>query len=217
MIARFRDPFSGLTHFIGCLLAVLGLVLLVMKAADPIRPWHLATFSIFGAGMILLYLASTLYHWLPLSETGVQRLRRIDHIMIFVMIAATYTPVCLIPLRESIGWELFFSVWTMAAIGLFVKIFWLQAPRWFSVMLYLVMGWLSILGIVPIVKALQSGAVIWLAGGGLFYTLGAVIYAVKKPDPWPNRFGFHELFHLFVMLGSFSHFMMMYRYISLIN
>jgi hemolysin III len=217
MLAKLRDPISGLTHFIGCILAIIGLVLLILKAADPIKPWHIATFSIFSSGMILLYTASTLYHWLPLSEAGIRRLRRVDHIMIFIMIAATYTPVCLIPLRDSIGWELFFSVWGIAAVGLFVKVFWLQAPRWLSVSMYVIMGWLAILGIVPIIKALQPGGVFWMVSGGLFYTVGAVIYAVKRPNPWPNRFGFHEIFHIFVMLGSFSHFIMMYRYIILID
>ena len=215
MIAKLRDPISGLTHFIGCLLAILGLVLLVVEAADPVKPWHIATFSVFSSGMILLYLASTLYHWLPLSEAGIQRLRRVDHIMIFIMIAATYTPVCLIALRDSIGWELFFSVWGIAAVGLFVKILWIQSPRWISVAMYLIMGWLVILGIVPIVRILQPGAVFWMACGGLLYTMGAVIYALKRPNPWPNQFGFHEIFHVFVMLGSFSHYIMMYKYIML--
>ncbi len=217
MIAKLRDPISGLTHFIGCLLAILGLVLLVIEAVDPVKPWHIATFSIFSSGMILLYMASTLYHWLPLSETGIQRLRRIDHIMIFIMIAATYTPVCLIALRNSIGWELFFSVWGIAAAGLFLKIFWIQAPRWISVLMYLIMGWLVILGIVPIVRILQPGAVFWMAFGGMMYTIGAIIYAIKRPNPWPNQFGFHEIFHVFVMLGSFSHYILMYKYIMLFD
>lgn len=217
MIRKIRDPISGLTHCIGCLLAVIGLVLLILKSNNPVKPWHIATFSVFSSGMILLYMASTLYHWLPLSEKGIQRLRRIDHIMIFVLIAATYTPICLIPLRDSIGWSLFSGVWGIAAIGLFIKVFWLQAPRWLSVTIYIVMGWLAILGIVPIVENLQPGAVFWLVTGGLFYTLGAVIYAVKRPDPWPAVFGFHEVFHLFVMAGSFSHFLMMYQYIAVIG
>lgn len=213
MLAKLKDPISGLTHFIGCLLAILGLVLLVLKAADPVKPWHLVTFSIFSSGMILLYLASTLYHWLPLSEAGSRLLRRIDHMMIFIMIAATYTPVCLIPLRESIGWGLFAGVWGIAAVGLFIKIFWLQAPRWVSVSIYVAMGWLAIFGIIPIVDVLQPAAVFWLVFGGLLYTAGALIYAFKRPDPWPKWFGFHEIFHLFVMMGSFSHFAMMYWYI----
>lgn len=215
MLARLRDPMSGLTHFIGFLLAILGLVMLILKSVDPVKPWHITTFSIFSAGMVLLYLASTLYHWLPLSEVGVQRLRRVDHIMIFVMIAATYTPICLIPLRDSIGWVLFGSVWGIAVLGLLIKIFWLQAPRWLSTAIYISMGWLAILGIVPIIKTLQPGAVFWMINGGVLYTFGAVIYAIKRPNPWPNRFGFHEIFHVFVMMGSFSHFMMMYQYITL--
>ena len=217
MLKQLRDPLSGLTHFIGFLLAILGLVLLILRSVDPVKNLHIVTFSVFSAGMILLYLASTLYHWLPLSEKGVQRLRRVDHIMIFIMIAATYTPICLIPLRDSVGRLLFSSVWGIAIFGLFIKVFWLQAPRWLSVTIYITMGWLAILGIVPIAKTLQTGAFFWLINGGLFYTVGAVIYAVKRPNPWPNLFGFHEIFHLFVMLGSFSHFMMMYQYITLFD
>ena len=217
MIAKLRDPISGFTHFIGCLLAVLGMILLILKVIEPVKPWHLASFIVFSVGMILLYLASTLYHWLPLSDKGIQRLRRMDHMMIFIMIAATYTPICLVPLRESIGWELFFAIWSIAAIGLVIKVFWLQAPRWLSVTIYVLMGWMAIFGIIPIVKSMQPGAVFWMIAGGLFYTFGAVIYAIKQPNPWPGRFGFHEIFHLFVMMGTFSHFLMMYRYLTVIS
>ena len=116
MIAKFKEPISGLTHFIGFLFAILGMVLLVIKVADPVKPLHIATFSIFSVGMILLYLASTLYHWLPLSKAGNLRLKQVDHIMVFIMIAASYTPICLISLRETIGWKLFFGVWSVAVI-----------------------------------------------------------------------------------------------------
>ncbi|MBU2514359.1 hemolysin III family protein [bacterium] len=217
MIAKLRDPVSGLTHFIGIILAIIGFILLILKATDPIRPWHIVSFTVFSTGMVLVYLFSTLYHWLPLSERGVQRLRRVDHIMIFIMIAATYTPICLIPLRDSIGWEMFGGVWAIAAAGLFLKVFWLQAPRWLSVAIYILMGWLIILGIVPLVESLQPNALFWLVSGGLFYTFGAIIYSLKRPDPWPKRFGFHEIFHVFVMLGTFSHYIVMYKYISLIH
>lgn len=217
VLKKLRDPISGLTHFIGVILAVIGFVLLMFKATTPVKPWHLASFIVFSTGMVLLYLFSTLYHWLPLSEKGIQRLRRVDHIMIFLMIAATYTPICLIPLRSSIGWELFAGVWGIAAAGLLLKIVWLQAPRWLSVMIYVLMGWLVILGIVPLVESLQPNALAWLTSGGLFYTFGAVIYALKRPNPCPRLFGFHEIFHLFVMLGTFSHYIVMYHYISIIN
>ncbi|MGD9900067.1 MAG: hemolysin III family protein [Calditrichaceae bacterium] len=217
MINKFKDPVSGLTHFIGAILAIVGMIMLLMKSVNPAKVWHLVSFSVFGSGMILLYTSSTLYHWLRLSEKGTQRLRKLDHIMIFILIAATYTPVCLIPLRGGWGWGLFGSVWGLALAGVFFKLFWLQAPRWLSTMLYVLMGWLVIVGIWPLVKSLQTGALIWLFAGGLFYSVGALIYGKKKPDPWPDVFGFHEIFHVFVMLGSFSHFWVMYRYITQFN
>ncbi len=217
MIEKLRDPVSGLTHFIGAILAVIGLILLIYKSVDPVKPWHLVTFSVFGAGLILLYTSSTLYHWLPFSEKGIQRMRRLDHMMIFILIAATYTPICLIPMRGPWGWSLFGSVWGLATLGILLKFFWLQAPRWFSTMIYILMGWLVVVGIWPLIQALKLGGFMWVLIGGLFYTVGAIIYALKKPDPWPNIFGFHEIFHIFVMLGSFSHFWVMYRYVARFN
>lgn len=214
-IRRFlREPVNGLTHCIGAILAVVGLVFLVLKASNPPRPWHITTYSIFGAGMILLYTMSTLYHWLPLSDRGVARLRKLDHMMIFVLIGATYTPFCLIPLRGGWGWSLFGSVWAIAVLGMIFKIFWIHSPRWISAMVYVFMGWIAIVGIVPIVKTLQTGAVFWLFAGGISYSVGALIYAVKRPNPLPNIFGFHEIFHIFVMLGSLSHFWAIYHYVS---
>jgi hemolysin III len=205
---------SGLTHCIGAVLAIVGLILLVFQSINPLKPWHLVTFSVFGAGLILLYTTSTLYHWLPLSEKGIRNLRRLDHMMIFILIAATYTPVCLIPLRGPWGWSLFGSVWTLAILGIFLKLFWIQAPRWLSTTVYIVMGWLAVAGAWPLVKALHVGGFLWVLIGGLFYTIGAVIYVIKRPDPWPNIFGFHEIFHIFVILGSVSHFWVMYGYIA---
>ncbi len=205
---------SGLTHCIGAILAVAGLVFLILESVNPVKPWHIVSFSVFGTGLILLYTASTLYHWLPLSENGIRNLRRLDHIMIFVLIAATYTPVCLIPLRGPWGWSLFGSVWALAILGIFLKLFWLQAPRWFSTTVYIVMGWLAIAGVWPLIMALHVEGFIWVLMGGLFYTIGAVIYAIKLPNPWPNFFGFHEIFHIFVMLGSVSHFWVMYEYVA---
>ncbi len=210
---KVKDPISGLTHCIGACLAVAGLVLLVCKASFVGTPWHIVSFSIFGAGMILLYTASTLYHWLPLSEKDTLILRKIDHMMIFVLIAATYTPVCLAPLRGPWGWSIFGTIWGLAVAGIFTKLFWMKAPRWLSTSIYIGMGWMALVGIWPLIQTLQPGALVWLVAGGLFYTAGAVIYALKKPDPWPPCIGFHEIFHIFVMMGSFSHFWMMYRYI----
>ncbi|XXJ21018.1 PAQR family membrane homeostasis protein TrhA [Desulfovibrio caledoniensis] len=213
MILSLRDPVSGLTHCIAAALAVLGTVLLIARAASPALPWHIVAFSIFGGGMILLYTASTLYHWLPLGERGVRLLRRVDHSMIFFYIAATYTPICLIPLRGPWGWSLFGVVWGIALGGIVMKIFWLSAPRWLSTSIYLAMGWLVLVGIYPLTKAMSPASLAWLVAGGLVYSLGAVIYAVKWPDPLPRRFGFHEIFHLFVIGGSACHYVLMYWYV----
>ncbi len=212
-----RDPISGLTHFIGALLAVAGLVALIVKASNPVRPWHLTTYCVFGVGMILLYTASTLYHWLPLSSEGRARLRKLDHMMIFVLIAATYTPFCLVPLRGAWGWSMFGTVWAVAAMGMVFKVFWIHAPRWLSAAMYVCMGWIVIVGIVPLVRTLQPGALVWLLAGGLLYTTGALIYAVKRPNPIPHIFGFHEIFHIFVMLGTMAHFWTVYKYVSLFS
>jgi len=213
-LKQLRDPVSGLTHLAGAVLAVVGLVLLLVKASSPAKPWHLVTFSIFGATMIGLYVASTCYHLIPYGEKRTPRLRKLDHIMIFFMIAGTYTPICLIPIRGAWGWSLFGTVWGLALTGLVLKLFWMNAPRWLSTANYLLMGWLVLVGVYPLVQALSTGALIWLLAGGLFYTAGGVIYALKRPDPWPSCFGFHEIFHILVMLGTFSHFWVMYRYVT---
>jgi hemolysin III len=215
LIQGLRDPVSGLTHFIGALLSVAGLVMLIIKASNPLKPWHLTTYCVFGVGMILLYTASTLYHWLPLSSEGTARLRKIDHMMIFVLIAATYTPFCLIPLRGAWGWGIFGTVWTVAILGIVFKIFWINAPRWLTSVVYILMGWIAIVGIGPLVRTLQTGALLGLFGGGVLYTIGGIIYALKRPDPIPHIFGFHEVFHIFVMLGTFVHYVTVYRYISM--
>lgn len=214
---KLKDPVSGLTHLAGALLSVVALVLLVCLAVRIGTAWHVVAFAIFGASLILLYTASSLYHLLPLSERGNRVLRRLDHIMIFLLIAGTYTPVCLIPLRGGWGWSLLVSVWTLALAGVVLKLFWLQAPRWLSTGIYLFMGWLIVVAFWPLIQTVPPGGVIWMAVGGLFYTVGAVIYGLKRPNLIPGVFGFHEIFHLFVIAGSFSHFWMMLRYVLYIN
>jgi len=217
MIRKFfikrPDPLSGLTHFIGALFAVLALVTLLTRNSLPVTVWHIVGFSIFGCAMILLYSASTLYHWLPVSQPTREIFRKIDHIMIFVFIAASYTPVCLVTLRGGWGWSIFGVVWGLTIAGLFLKIFKMDAPRYISTGIYLLMGWLMLIGIYPLIKSIDIYGLGWLAFGGGFYSIGAIIYAVKKPNIFPGIFGFHELFHLFVMMGSFCHFIMLYRYV----
>ncbi len=208
-----REPINGLTHFIGALLSIVALVVLVVYSAIDGSVWHVVSFSIYGTSMFLLYLFSSLYHWLPLKYKGVMKMRKLDHMMIFVMIAGSYTPMCLIPLRDVWGWSLFGTVWGIAITGFFIKIFWLNAPRVLYVSIYIAMGWLVVIAIYPISKVFPTGGIVWLTMGGIFYTFGAVIYAKKRPNPIPHIFGFHEIWHIFVMLGSASHFWMMWKYI----
>jgi len=213
---KVSDPINGLTHFVGALLSVAALVVLVYVAAQKGTPSHIVSFAIFGTSLILLYTASTLYHLLPLGEKGVQALRRVDHMMIYVLIAGTYTPICLVALRGIWGWSILAGIWALALLGVAMKIFWLNAPRWLSTLFYLVMGWLIIIAIPPLLKSVPQGGMFWLAGGGLLYTVGAVIYGIKKPN-FVKGFGFHEIFHLFVIGGSLNHFWLMYRYILYIG
>jgi hemolysin III len=213
LVKIFRDPVSGLTHFAGFLFSLAALVLLVTHAANKGTTWHIVSFAIFGTSLILLYGASSMYHLLPLSPRGITILRRIDHSMIFVLIAGTYTPVCLIPLRGVWGWSLFGIVWSLAIAGIFQALFWIHAPRWFSTLLYLIMGWIVIVAFYPLVQSISFIGIVWFVLGGLWYTGGALIYALKRPNPVPGIFGFHEIWHLFVMAGSFCHFWAVYWYV----
>jgi hemolysin III len=209
-----RDPISALTHFVGALLSVAGLVLLIRAAIARGTPWHVASFAIFGASLILLYSASAVYHWLPVPERVHRILRRVDHTMIFVLIAGSYTPFCLVPLRGAWGWSLFGVAWTVAAAGVILSILWIEAPRWLYTGLYVAMGWMIVVAIAPLIRSVPAGGMAWFAAGGLFYTVGAAMYAFKWPNPFPKVFGFHEIWHLFVMAGSFSHFWVVLRYLT---
>lgn len=214
---KIREPISGLTHCLGALLALYGLVLLVSETTHPVRPWHLATFSVFGISMILLYTASTLFHWLPVSERRILQLRKLDHIMIFVFIAATYTPFCLIPFRGAFGWSVFLCIWVIAALGTVFKLYWIHVPKRLCLSIYFFAGFFSIVATGHIFRILQPWAIFWLAAGGLSYTIGAVFYALEKADGKPPLFGYHEIFHLFAMLGNAAHFWVIFRYITLFD
>lgn len=214
MLHKLREPVSGLTHLAGALLSVAGLILLVVTGVLKGTVWHVVSFAIFGVSLILLYTASALYHLLPLSPAGIKTLKRVDHMMIFVLIAGTYTPFCLLPLRGPWGWTLLGLIWSIALGGIAMKIFWLNAPRWLSTVLYVLMGWIVLIAIYPLSQVVPAGGIFWLVTGGVIYTLGAVVYATQWPDFVPGKFGFHELWHLFVMGGSFSHFWAVLRYVG---
>ncbi len=213
MKCRLPDPMSGLTHFIGIILAAIGLVILLTRRGQAFTTGHAVGFAVFGGAMVMLYTCSTLYHWLPLTGRHRAFFRRLDHMMIFIFIAASYTPICLVTLRGVWGWSILGTVWGIAVAGLMMKLFWLEAPRVLYTLIYVLMGWVIVVGIWPLSRALAWPGLMWMAAGGVCYTVGAGIYAAKRPNPWPRLFGFHEIFHVLVMLGSLAHFWMHYRYV----
>jgi hemolysin III len=206
VVVKLREPVNALTHLLGALLSVAGLVMLVVRAAEKGTVWHVVSFAVFGASLLALYSASTLYHSLRLSPRGMLALRQVDHMMIFLLIAGTYTPFTLVPLRGALGWTLFGIIWGCAAVGMGSKLFWMNLPRWIYTGAYVVMGWMVVAAIYPLLLSASVSVVAWLIAGGLLYTAGAVLYATKWPNPFPGRFGFHEIWHLFVMAGSLSHY-----------
>lgn len=212
MLEKFREPASGLSHLVGAVLSIFALVLLLHAAITNRSPLEIVAYSIFGASMIFLYSASTIYHLIKASEKVVFKLRKLDHAMIFVLIAGTYTPICLMPLRGKLGYILLATLWITAICGIIFKLFFMNAPRWFYTMVYIIMGWAAIFVIVPLYKAVGLTAIIWLVSGGLFYTIGGIIYALKKPNFIPKWLGFHEIFHILIILGTVSHFLMVYLY-----
>ena len=185
--ARMREPANGLTHLVGAVLSVAALVVLLWLAISARDARRLVAFTIFGVSQIALFTASTLYHSLPLAPAGIARLRRIDHMMVFVLIAGTYTPICLVALRGGWGWSLFGVVWGIALCGLIIKTRWMHAPKWLSTALYLAMGWAVVVAAPVLFDRLPVGAVAWLLAGGIIYSIGAVIYALKRPEPHPRH------------------------------
>ena len=208
---RIREPFNAGSHLVGLLLAAAGTWFL-LRAAD--NPEQLLAFAVYGATLILLYAASTVYHGLPLGETGLRRLRMLDHIAIYFLIAGTYTPVAMITLHDSGGPTLLAASWTIAAIGIPFKIRWLDAPVWISTGSYLGMGYLALVAVVPLIQLVGAGGLAWLVAGGIAYTIGAVIYARERPDPLPGRFGHHGLWHILVLAGSACHFAFMALHVA---
>lgn len=212
-----RDPYDGLrpwsaiTHGAGALLAVAGTAALLLRAVQVGHPADLLPFLIYGLSMVGLYTASTLYHCLNVSVPGRIALRKYDHCSIYLLIAGSYTPICLTALRDSGGPLLLSCIWTLAAAGLVLTIAKLGIPRWLTSTIYLIMGWLAIFAIVPLYRALPTSGFVWLLAGGLSYTVGGVLYAVKWPGRNNPRFGCHEIFHLFILLGSIFHFILMYE------
>jgi len=209
-----REPINGFTHLAGALLAFVGLLFLVVKGAQTLSdPIEILSLIVFGVSMILLYAASATYHMVIASDHIIAWLRRIDHSMIYILIAGTYTPFCLITLKGPVGWSYFTIIWLLAIAGVLFKVIWFHSPRWLSTALYIAMGWLIIFAIGPLAKNLELGGLIWLLAGGIIYTIGGVIYGLKPKWLETKYLGFHELFHLFILAGSLAHFISVYFYV----
>lgn len=216
MQITIREPGSAITHFIAMMMAVFAAVPLLVKAGIQSGWENFLAMAIFMGSMILLYGASATYHSVDLTGRSLRVFRKLDHMMIFVLIAGSYTPVCLIVLGGKLGYTLLALVWGIAAVGMLVKACWITCPKWFSSVIYIAMGWVCVLVFGPLLKTLSAPAFLWLLAGGIIYTVGGVIYALKLPifNAKHKYFGSHEVFHLFVMGGSICHFIFMYLYVA---
>lgn len=216
MQITIREPGSAITHWIGMMLAIIASTPLLLKSFVSSGTETFHAMCVFILSMILLYGASATYHAVNLTGRSLKIFRKIDHMMIFVLIAGSYTPVCLIVLGGQLGYTLLTIVWGIAIAGMLIKAFWVTCPKWFSSILYIAMGWVCVFVFGQLWNTLPKAAFLWLLAGGIIYTAGGIIYALKLPifNAKHANFGSHEIFHLFVMGGSICHFIFMYCYVA---
>lgn len=216
MQITIREPGSAITHFIGMMMAIVAAAPLLVKAALDADMTALVAMTVFIGSMVALYGASAVYHSVTVKENILKVFRKLDHMMIFVLIAGSYTPVCLVVLGGRMGYTLLAVVWGIAVVGMVVKACWITCPKWFSSLVYIAMGWVCLAVFGTLWNTLPHSAFLWLLAGGIVYTAGGVIYALKLPifNARHKYFGSHEIFHLFVMGGSVCHFIMMYFFVA---
>ena len=206
--------YNTLISGLGTALALIGSLLLIHKAQMTGQVWHVVAFSVYGFGATNMFLSSTLHHGVNGSPETNHLLRQLDYFAIFIMIAGTFTPFCLILLRNSLGWNVLGIVWALAVIGIVLKAAYPHAPRWLMLSLYIGMGWLGLVIAKPMYQAIHWQGLSALLLGGFFFTVGGLIYGLEKPNPFAGKFGFHEIWHGFVLAGTASHFYIMYRCLS---
>jgi hemolysin III len=212
MFRKFREPVSGLTHLGAAIAAAVGLMFLMFLARNSVL--KLASLGVYGFTLVLMFSSSSAYHLVKAGPRLLLVLRKLDHSAIYLLIAGTYTPICLYYLSGFWRSGMLILIWSLAVVGISVKLFVINAPRWFTAGVYLLMGWLSIAAGGEILSSIPPGALFWLVLGGLFFTGGAIIYILKKPDLFHGHLGFHEIWHIFVILGAFSHFVIMCAYVA---
>ncbi|MDD7795961.1 PAQR family membrane homeostasis protein TrhA [Clostridium sp. 'White wine YQ'] len=210
----FREPINGFTHLFGAVASLIGLIFMLIKVSiNGASALSITAIAIFGASMILLYSASATYHMVKASDKVISFLRKLDHSMIFVLIAGSYTPFCLIALNGVQGWVLFSIIMSIAVIGIIFKMIWFNCPRWLSTLIYILMGWIAVFAIVPLYSAISLNGVLLLVLGGVLYTVGGLIYAIKPKILTFKYLGFHEIFHIFILLGTLAHFFCIFKYV----
>jgi hemolysin III len=207
------EKFNTASHIAGSVFALVVLVILVVYASVEGKVWHIVSFSIYGATLLAVFLASTFHHGIESEEKTESLFRLFDYFAIFLLIAGTYTPFCLILLRGPLGWSIFGLNWGLAAIGVAIKALFPKIPKWVTNTIYICMGWLGVIMLFPLFKIIGISGLALLLGGGAFYTIGSVIFYVEKPNPIPGKFGFHEIWHIFVIAGALLHALLMFFYL----
>jgi hemolysin III len=210
---RLREPVSGLIHLSSAVLAGMGgILLVVMGWREPLRTVSLAVYAI---SLVTLFTASAVYHLINTSPQNIQRLRKFDHAAIYILIAGTYTPICMNIFEGFWRWGFLGIIWGIGITGVIVKLFVINAPRWVTAGVYVVMGWLAVFAIKEMLRTIPAASLLWLLAGGLLYTVGAIIYITKKFDFKPGIFGFHEVWHVFVSLAAFCHFFLILKLVAI--
>jgi len=204
MLKKLREPVNSLTHWGGALLALVGLIILLIVGWGT--PAKIVSLLIYGLSLIFLFSASATYHMVRVKEKALEIFRKIDHAAIYFLIAGTYTPFCVNAFSGFWKWGLLSIIWSLALIGIIVKVFYIRAPRWLNAGIYLIMGWLCIAALGQMLAVLPVWVMVWLIAGGVIYSLGALVYITKIFNFFPGIFGFHEVWHIFVMLAAAAHF-----------
>ena len=212
MSKHFREPVNGFTHLGAAIAAVIGLGLLLYLSRTSLV--LMTVLLIYGISLIMMFTASSIYHLVKGGPTVMQRLRKLDHTAIYFLIAGTYTPICFYFFDGFWRWGILATIWALAFAGIIVKMFVINAPRWVTAGIYLVMGWLAVIGFGQIITNMPASAITWLVLGGVFFSVGAIVYITKRPNFFPTVFGFHEIWHIFVILGCLAHFILIAFFIA---
>ena len=204
------EIFNTASHIFGTILSITVTVLLVVFASVAGKVWHIVSFSIYGVTLVSVFLSSSFHHGIDGNKKVENIFRLFDYLAIFLLIAGTYTPICLTVLRGALGWSIFGIVWGLAIIGILIKIFFQKIPKWVTNTIYISMGWVGIVMIYRLYTSIGIKGVIMILLAGLFYTIGSFIFYLEKPNPIPNKFGFHEIWHIFVIMGALTFSLFMY-------